>query len=83
MSDHVTPGSAPAPFESWFDTRALDARLAGGEQPLTGYKQFLLQGRQLLQEKFSGSGSALVTGDHVGNLAHAIQDVDHECLTAG
>ena len=47
-------------YESWFDTRALDARLAGVTNPLPRFKEFLGQNHDILKKKFEGGISAPV-----------------------
>ena len=49
MDDGATP--AAGQFDSWFDTQALETRLAAGGQPLPCYKQFLIAGGDLLRKK--------------------------------
>jgi [protein-PII] uridylyltransferase len=61
MRKGVTSGPDAENFTAWFDTQALDDRLAGGEPALPCYKQFLLDGRQLLKERFdAGTGAPVL-----------------------
>ena len=60
MTGGVTPGDAHGSFDAWFNTRSLDDRLAGVEPALICYKEFLLQGQQLLKGKFDDGAGAPV-----------------------
>ena len=60
MRECVTPVPDAESFAAWFDTQALDARLAGGEAPLPCHKHFLLEGRQLLKDRFDAGIGAPV-----------------------
>jgi [protein-PII] uridylyltransferase len=76
MNHGATPGTGN--FEAWFDTRALDARLAGGERPLPCYKAFLLQGRQLLKERFdAGTGAPVLLQARSWLVDQVLQRVWH------
>jgi len=83
VSGGITTGAAPARFDSWFDTQALDARLAGGGRPLTCYKEFLLQGRRLLKEKFdSGTGAPVLLQARSWLVDQVLQRVWQQIMSA-
>ena len=76
MNHGATPGTGN--FDAWFDTQALDARLSGGEQPLPCYKAFLLQGRQLLKERFdAGTGAPVLLQARSWLVDQVLQRVWH------
>ncbi len=81
MNHGATPGTGN--FDAWFDTQALDARLSGGEQPLPCYKAFLLQGRQLLKERFdAGTGAPLLLQARSWLVDQVLQRVWQQIMSA-